>query len=514
MTYNPHIERIMFIFPPSTSLASWEPMVATPMGIAYLGAATREAGYDVRCLDTVVEAPYRETEVNEYISRFGLTYNQIIERVREYRPQVVGLSCIFSNQWPAVRELTMRLKAMDPDIIVMSGGAHPTFMARLCMNDAPLDFIIKGESEHSFLDLVDKLRNEEPVGEVDGIVYRDADGVRENPKTGYIDDLDALPFPAHDLLDPEKYFKTVLPMGYTFISPRNVPVVTTRGCPCRCTFCSSTHFWGNKHRTRSAENVLKELDWLHETFGVKEIKFQDDNLTILKDRAQEIFKGMIERPYKLIWNTPNGIATWTLDEETIRLMKESGCYEMTMAIESGNQEVLSSLIKKPLKLDKVREINRLARDYGISRAAYFIIGFPGETKEQIMDTVRFSRELKLESCVLFIFNPLPGSELFRECLRRGYITEESFFEEGNQYFSSVIDSEEWTAEELESLIRWEWLRNYFAIFYSPFLVGRRYYKYLRHRPSFVKFLFLRTMRALKLRWKYGKGGATLSTARE
>jgi len=501
MTLNPRLKKVMLIFPPSTSLASWEPMVSTPMGIAYLAAVLREAGYEASCLDAVAEAAYQETPVKEDISRFGLTYEQIMDRVKAEKPDLVGLSCIFSNQWPAVRELARRLKALDPDLTVIAGGAHPTFLAERCMREAPLDFILRGESEQSLIDLLSRLKAEKPYHDVDGLVYREGAEVRANPKTGFIPDLDSIPFPAHDLLDPERYFKLALPMGYSMLSNRNLPVVTSRGCPCKCTFCSSTNLWGNRYRMRSADNVLAELDWLVSRFGVREVKFQDDNLTTNRQRARSIFQGMIERPWRLRWNTPNGIATWTLDDELLGLMKKSGCYEITLAIESGNQKVLSNLVKKPLKLDKVREVNALAKKHGIVRFAYFIIGFPGETRSQIMDTINFGRELKLHLWPIFIYNPLPGSELFEECLRRGYITEESFFERGNQYFSSVIDSEEWTAEELEALIRWEWLKSYFAILRSPYLIGRRYFNQFRFRPSFIKFLFLRTVRALKLRIK-------------
>jgi magnesium-protoporphyrin IX monomethyl ester (oxidative) cyclase len=493
----------MLVFPPSTALGGWEPMVTTPMGIAYLGSAVREAGYEVACLDTVIEAPYRETAINDTVSRFGLTYDQIMDKIAAWKPDLVGLSCIFSNQWPATRELAKRIKAADPDVIVVAGGGHPTFLSELCMEDAPIDFIIRGEGEESFVDLLNRIRKGRALDGVDGLVYRDGDSIRTNPKVNLIEDLDSIAFPAHDLLDPKRYFKIALPMGYTMMSPRSVPVVTSRGCPCLCTFCSSTHLWGKRYRARSAANVLRELDWLVDKFGIEEIKVQDDNLTVNKKRAMEIFQGMIERPYRLRWNTPNGIAVWTLDREMLTAMKDSGCYEITLAIESGNQKVLKDLIRKPLKLDKVREINRAARELGIFRVAYFIIGLPGETKEQIMDTIKFARELRLDLSAIFIFNALPGSELFEECLRRGYITEKSFFEVGNQYFSSVVDSDEWTSKELETLIRWEYLRNYLAIFRSPYLLGRMYYKVLRYRPSIIKFFLSRTLRAIRLKLMKG-----------
>lgn len=488
-------------------------MVTVPMGIAYLGACLREAGYEIGLLDSVVEAPYQETPVDEHISRFGLTYEQIMHRIRAFKPDVVGLSCIFSNQWPAVRELSRRIKAEMPEIPILCGGAHPTFLSELCMKDAPVDFILRGESEESLVDLLGRLRDGRPVDEVDGLVWREDGAIRQNPKTGFIQDLDKLPFPAHDLLDPERYFKLALPMAYSFKSPRNIPIVTSRGCPCTCTFCSSTQLWGRRYRVRSAENVLKEMDWLVERFGVKELKIQDDNLTVNRERAKKIFAGMIERPWHLNWNTPNGIAIWTLDNELLGLMKRSGCYEIILAIESGSQEILTNLIRKPLKLDKVREVNRLARANGITCGAYFIIGFPGETKEQIMRTVNFARELKLVGWAIFIYNPLPGSELFKESLRRGFITEESFFEAGNQYFSSIINSEDWTATELEALIRREFVRAYFmSLVNNPWPVIRRYLLFLRYRPSFLKYFAIRTWRTVLLQFKQKKSGPKTARA--
>ena len=147
----------------------------------------------------------------------------------------------------------------------------------------------------------------------------------------------------------------------------------------------------------------------------------------------------------------------------------------------------------------VIEVNRLCREVGIGPMAYFIIGLPGETRQQIDNTINFIHRLKLDATAVFIYNPLPGSELFEECLRRGYITEKSFFETGNQYFSSVIDSEEWTSRELEAIIRTEYLRCYLAVFYNPWPFIRRYLLYFRYRPGFLRFFGRRTWRTIKLR---------------
>ena len=485
-------------------------MVTTPMGLAYLGASLRERGYEAAGLDALAEDPYQVELIAEHVGRNGLSYSEIMRRVEQAKPDLVGISCIFSNQWPAVKELTQRIKALDRDILVASGGTHPSFLAERCLRESQLDFILLGEADQSFPEVLDRIQHGRPLSDQDGIAYREDGEIRVNPKQKWIQDIDRLPFPAHDLFPPETYFRIALPMGYNLRSNRALPIVTSRGCPCRCTFCSSTHHWGKAYRARSPENVLAEMEWLVSSFGVQELKFQDDNLTADRKRAKAIFQGMTRFNPRLHWNTPNGIAVWTLDDELMGLMRKSGCYEITLAIESGDQEVLTKLIRKPLKLEKVEEVNRLARKHGISRIGYFIIGFPGETRAQIERTVQFNRKLKLDGHGIFIYNPLPGSELYEECLRRGYITEDSFFEAGNQYFSPLFDTEQWKAQDLERIIRWEYPRSYLALFRNPRAILPRYYNYFRYRPNFLRFVISRNLRALRLTLR--AGGAPAKTA--
>jgi len=486
-------------------------MVTTPLGIAYLASSLRERSYEVSALDALAEKPYQVQVEAEHVGRNGLSYDEIMARVEQERPDVVGISCIFSNQWPAVKELTRRIKHLSPDILVATGGTHPSFLPERCLKGSEIDFIMLGEADRSFPEALDRIRQGRPLADIDGIAFRDGDTIRVNPKSSLIKNLDELPFPAHDLFPPETYFRIALPMEYTMRSNRALPIITSRGCPCRCTFCSSTHHWGRNYRSRSPENVMAEIEWLVSRFGVRDLKFQDDNLTADRERARKIFKEMTQFNPRIYWNTPNGIAVWTLDDEMLGLMKESGCYEIVLAIESGDQEVLSKLIRKPLKLDKVEEVNRLARQHGIDRIAFFIIGFPGETRAQIQNTVRFSRKLKLDWCNIFIYNPLPGSEMYEECLRRGYITEDSFFQAGNFYFTSILNTEEWTSRELETIIRREYLRNYLSYFRDPRLVLPRLYALIRYRPNLIKFFLARTARAFRLMLRARSSPANTAT---
>jgi magnesium-protoporphyrin IX monomethyl ester (oxidative) cyclase len=308
-----------------------------------------------------------------------------------------------------------------------------------------------------------------------------------------VDDLDTLPFPALDLLPVERYFEVNLPMQAISRRRRNLPVMTSRGCPYKCRFCSSTRHFG-KYRLRSPEHVLKELEHLKHGYQIGEIKFQDDNLTYDKDRAKGIFKGMIERRLNLLWNTPNGIALRHLDDEMLGLMKESGCYELTLAVESGDPEVLQNIIHKPLDLPEAREAAARIKAHGIETAGYFIIGFPGETRKQIENTLAFVNTLKLDRVYIFMYTPLPGTPLAEKALAEGLVREGFDFEKENNYFLPSVKLPDLSFPELIRLQRRAfWKNNLGLLLTRPDRFVKKYGATLAHHPG----LALKLVRALR-----------------
>jgi magnesium-protoporphyrin IX monomethyl ester (oxidative) cyclase len=491
------LSRVCLVSPPVNAVAHFEPYVATPMGLAYLGASLRERGFEVLALDAVAEAPYQADPINATLVRYGLTVDKIVRRVLATRPDVVGLSCLYTNQWPVVREIAQALRAREPEILLVTGGTHPTYDPESCLRDSKLNMIVLGEGDHTFPKALQCLNDGRGLDDLPGVAWRNGDAIRNNGTSPLIDDLDTLPFPAHDLFPIERYFKLALPPGYSMRSRRSLPIITSRGCPCRCTFCASTVFWQHRYRARSADNVLAEIDWLRTQFGIEEVKFLDDNLTANRERAMHIFGALAKRSPRLHWNAPNGLAIWTVDDEMLKLMKSSGCFEIAIPVESGDQGVLNNLLHKPLLLEKALEINRAARRLGIFRLGYFIIGFPGETRAQIDATVRFSRRLDLDWNAMFIYTPLPGSPLFEECKNRGMLPAE-YYETGNVYFSPSLSSPEWNGAELEKIIRREHLRNYLSIFKNPTVVIPSFLALIRNRPGIFRFTLLRIVRTFKL----------------
>ncbi len=442
-----NLEKVLLIFPPIIDHAYLEKQCTPPMGIASLAAYVRDE-YDVRLLDCVAEGYHQVRPMGKLIVEYGLDLPQIAETIKSYRPDVVGISCIFSHQYGAVQRISRLVKEIDPEIVTMTGGTHPSFLAELSLNTTPdLDFIVLGEGELTFKELLDHIRNGTDYSGLDGLAFRENGAVRVNPRKRLINDLDTLPYPARELLPIEKYFEYRVPMAHRYHHNRNLSIATSRGCPFKCTFCSSTRHWG-KFRPRSVENVLGEMDQLYHQFGVRELKFEDDNLTANRDRARRLFQGMIDRGYNFPWNTPNGMAVWTMDDETVALMKQSGAYEITLAIETGDQWVMDNIIKKPLDLNLVKPAVEKLRRHGIDVRAYAIVGLPGEKVENIRKTFNFMRECGIYRFAPFQFSPLPGSELYQVCLEKGLISEEFDQDTYNLYYRAQISSDI-TPRELE-----------------------------------------------------------------
>lgn len=483
------VQRVMLIFPPMyDAILFADTMACPPMGIACLGAYVRDM-VDVRLLDCLVEGYWQRKPVNRHIMKVGLHDDEVLERIRDYGPDMVGISCIFSNQIACVRELSRRIRQeIDADMVIVTGGTHPSFLPEKTLQETAVDYVVLGEGELGLRDIITAHNSGGNIDGIDGIAFRTPGGVQVNPRTRWIEDLDALPLPARDLLPMEKYFKIREPMGMHWRKARNAPIVSSRGCPYRCSFCSSWLHWGGRFRKRSAENVLAEIEHLRNRYNVRELKFQDDNLTADRNRAKEIFSGMIGRGLAMPWNTPNGIALWTLDEEMLILMKKSGCYEITLAVESGDPESFKRYVGKPFSFAKAKEIAALARKNGISTVAFFIAGFPDETLQQVKNSMRFGLELGVDYLYPFVYNPLPGSELWKECLAKGYLPADYRYEEANNYYipGSMIRSASFDMDDVNYVQGMAYLRNLLKLpFRNPAEFMHYYGRKLFVSPGFI-----------------------------
>jgi magnesium-protoporphyrin IX monomethyl ester (oxidative) cyclase len=450
------IERVFLLFPPVRMFRENPQQLLSPLGVSYIASVIRN-DVDVKIMDALIEDVNNKVDLDKDFVRYGASYKDILAQIEAYKPDIVGISCLWSTVAPVLRELTREIKRLDKDILIITGGSYPTFMVDQCMLEMPVDMIALGEGEITMLECIRHLRDGRALVDVDGLAYREGERIVVNQKKNWIENLDCMPFPARDLLPMDLYRRYGVPHSITASSQNTAPIVTSRGCPARCIYCSSTSFWGNHYRFRSSENVLDEIGELVNRWSIEELQFEDDNMTANRSRAKAIFQGIIDRGYKIKFNFPNGIALWTLDEEMIDLMANAGCYEMSLPFESGCQKVLREIVKKPTDLKKAREIAKIIKAKGIRTTGFYIIGFPGETKEQMMETFRFADEVKTDIGYFFVANPLPGTELYKIAQERNMLRDDFGFE-NNTYTRSAYNYSVYPKGELERLVSHQFVK--------------------------------------------------------
>ncbi len=445
--------RVLLIQPPYDLFADDPRQAMPPLGLAYIAAVLERAGHEVKIIDCVAEDFDRLTPMPDGRRRHGLDGANLIKAIADFQPQIAGVSCLFSSQAPAAHQVCALLKQMDAGLVTVMGGAHPSAAPETVLADAHVDYVVLGEGEQTMLELVQALEACRPLP-VDpaGLAWRQDGTICVRPRDMYWPELDTLPLPARHLLPMQRYFDCRAPHGGRVKRHPCTNMITSRGCPAHCSFCSIHTVWGRKYRAHSAARVIEEIEHLIDRYGVREIQFEDDNLTLHKPRIIEICRAIIERRIDLTWTTPNGVAMWALDEQLLELMRRAGCHHIALAVESGVPRVLRQIIRKPLDLARVPSLIRACRRLGMGVSAFFVVGFPGETKEEIRQTLDYAIRLEADQVNFFTATPYPGTELFRQCVDERLITTPIDYP-ALRVGRPIINTADWTAEELSELVR-------------------------------------------------------------
>lgn len=444
------IKKVLLFIPPAfTSKFKIDINPVPPLGLAYLGAVLENNGIGVKIFDCLAEGWNKRVEMGNHTIRIGTPFSLIEDIVRDYKPDIVGVNNSFTTQRKNAHEIYKLAKKIDKNIITIAGGAHPTVLPELVLSDKNVDLVVLGEGEEIIISLIEAFEGKRDILSLDGIGYRKNGEVRIKPKTSFIEDLDKLPFPARHLLNMEKYFGLKASHG-SRLRKRFSPIVTSRGCPASCTFCSAQKAWGRRFRYRSPGNVVAEMKHIKKKYGIEEIMFEDDNVTFNSKRAERLFDLMVEEKLDLIWDTPNGVAPWTLTECIIQKMKKSGCFKLNFAIETGNQYVMDNIIKKPLKLDKIKPLVNYAQKIGLDVGMFLVIGMPGETEKQMWDSFHLAAELGVYSPHISVASPYPGSELYDICTKKKYFSN-NFSLDKLSIKSFCITTEDWTDKRLREI---------------------------------------------------------------
>jgi anaerobic magnesium-protoporphyrin IX monomethyl ester cyclase len=403
-----------------------------PLGVTYLASFLRQKfdrrDLEVRLLDAAI---------------LQLDLRGVLDYVLEENPEIVGLSTVTLTAAFA-KKLIEGIKARKPDTFVVVGGHHPSALPEDLLPGA--DAAVIGEGEATLGELVEARLGGTDWSSVAGIAYaRDGEHVRTEPRP-YIENLDAVPFPARDLLPMHKYFHQY---PYRTRTKFYATMVTSRGCPYNCTFCGVKNLWSRKVRYRSVENCLAEVDELYNRYHVSCIQLYDDCFTVNRKRVMEFCHGLIERKYDLKWGC--FARCNNVDREMLGTLKQAGCVELQIGVESGDEAVLKG-IDKELKIDTIRHAFRITKEAGLNTKAFFMIGNPGETPETIRKTIDLAKELEPTYAMFSVLIPFPGIPTYDEYKARGFI--KTFdWSKYNWYSDPVFETDTLSAKDMVALRR-------------------------------------------------------------
>ena len=367
-----------------------------PVGLAYLAAILRDVDVQVSTLMT---------------DACGMNADEATEHIIEIRPDVLAVSVAT----PAVNntiKIVSKVKQSLPTIRIISGGPHATIFPDEMVKNG-MDVVVRGEGEQSIADLVLHYQGRLDISSIDGITYRQNGQIIHNPDRKPIKSLDELPLPAWEFFPVRKY-ESVFKRARL-----SLPILTSRGCPGKCTFCYKGIF-GNRFRIRSPESILKEVSYLKEKFKIEEFSIIDDCFTINPKRAVEFCDLLVKYNINIPWSLPAGIRVDTASENLLKKLQAAGCYRVGFGIETGNAGIMK-FIKKGITLEQAQEAVRLSKKIGMECTANFMIGNLDETIDTVNDTIRFAVTLDPDYAQFTRAIPFPGSEMYTTLKSQGNI---------------------------------------------------------------------------------------------
>jgi radical SAM superfamily enzyme YgiQ (UPF0313 family) len=445
--------KVLLVRPPLEFSRGWDvaPQAELPLALMYLGAALERAGHRVGLLDgAIIEEPSQLAFNAEGVLHVGTPWEDLGRRAAAEAPDLVGVSSPFFTQMPQALRAARAVRAALPGVPIVVGGSQVTVR--------PEDYL----AEAALVRLAEALERKEPLAGVRGIAWREEGRVRVNERMEYIKDLDSLPDPAYHLVDMEPYMRAASrdSSGRWRWKPRPIAtVLTSRGCPYRCTFCAAHAHMGRGYRMQSPERVVAHVRLIAAELGVRHVHFIDDNLAQNKARFHAILDGLIamkQEGLPVTWETPIGMRTDKLTFDVLEKAKAAGCQAIFLTVESGSQRVLDEVIDKHLRLESVLEAAEGCRRLGLKARAGFIMGLPGETLEDMQMTIDFAHRLKRRYGIrghLAMATPLYGTRLHEICRERGYLRQEITPDNVARSFEhgGMIETGDWTIPQLRAM---------------------------------------------------------------
>lgn len=394
-------------------------VVAPPLGLAYMAAVLEQNNIEVNIIDACALDMDMETLGRE---------------LRKFSPDIIALTALTPTIGKAL-ETAKYASSVCSDAMIVMGGYHPTFNHREMLDYDFVDVVIIGEGEETLLDLAKTLEATGSLSDVKGIAY---DSI-VTPVRPLINDLDVLPLPARHLLPMESY--KLLNMDTKMST-----MITSRGCPMQCSFCSSASLHGSKMRLRSVDKILDEMEYLINELGVETIAFMDDTFTLNKRRVLELCDGIKERNIDVMWGCTARVDS--LNEEILKKMKEAGCITVFMGVESADQQILDN-VNKQTTINSIKEAFEISRREKIRTIASVVLGMPGDTHESIKNTINFVKELNPSYAIFSLATPYPGTKFYQQTFEKDLIKVKDW----SKYtlISPILETVDCSLEELKKL---------------------------------------------------------------
>ncbi len=413
------IKKIMLIIPPNIVLKDTIRRIGEPLGVIMIATYLREKGYNVFIYDMTIEGYDNCVVKGDYVI-YGSSEEDLMKQLRNFQPDFVGISCMFSSKEDLTLDVAKIVKKYDPHMVISVGGMPPTINPQVFLQSGDISFVIMHDGEVRLEKLLANLNNNRhPSFGLDGIAFYENNELQIIPADKLNHYFSVLPIPDRTLCNMAGYLNIGKPYSPFTQGRKTAHIVASKGCPFDCVFCAAVNFVGRKVHMRSIDKIIAEIESVIENWGIQEIQFMDDNLTINKDFAMELFTKI--KPLNIKWCTPNGLFFNSIDDELLEVMKDSGCYQITLAIESGSQRVLKEVVRKNVNLDHVKHIVDKAHNLGMWVHGLFVVGLIGETREDINKTLEFPFKNNFDSMSISIANAFTGSRLYSMCQDRGYI---------------------------------------------------------------------------------------------
>ena len=410
-----------------------------PIGLAYLAAVLEEDGYNVTVLDC---------------SALDMNHDELQAKLTSIEPMVAGITAMATTIQSALLSAQVAKKACSNATVVL-GGPHATFMDEQILNEEKaVDIIVRGEGEQTILDVAQTLANSKSLSMVDGITFRSNGQIIRTPDRQFIQHLDDLPKPSYEHFSLEKY---------RVFGKRIMPVISSRGCPLQCSFCVSSRMFGRAFRARSPEKVVDEIEWLINKHDADALTFYDDTLTFDKKRIYSICDEIANRKIHRPWDCQTRVDQ--VSRELLAKMHKAGCQQVFFGVESGCQQILDAVNKKTSIIQNEKAI-KMAKNEGLFVTISVIIGYPGETRDTLIQTLDFVKKVKPDDAYLCVATPYPGTELRKLVEKNGWkmSLDWSLYDT----ITPVFENPDLSSEEIEKS-----RTKFYNSFYSPTYVLRR-----------------------------------------